>query len=150
MINYFIVVACLFFVLCFIARSFPGLLIAFAIIVVLIGLGGCAAMPNTWTKENQRLEIAYQVVHVVDLGQTLDIKNHPGIKEDNWFLGEHPSDGKIAVWYVGTAYGHAFVTSALERENAPRWLCRTWQALTIGDALNNIHGNYKLGLRMGF
>lgn len=113
-------------------------------------LFGCAAMPNTWTKENQRLEIAYQAVHVVDLGQTLDIKNHPGLKEDNWFLGEHPSDEKIALWYVGTAYGHAFVTSALERENAPRWLCRTWQAVTIGNALSNIHGNYKLGLRMGF
>jgi hypothetical protein len=145
----FIVFAC-FFVYSLAAGDKSGTAVMFVALLMLCCLGGCAAMPNTWTKENQRLEAAYQVVHVVDLGQTLDIKNHPGLKENNWFMGTHPSDGKIAVWYIGTAWGHAFVTSALENERAPRWLCRSWEVLTIGDALNNVRGNYQLGLKVKF
>lgn len=120
------------------------------LVATLLLLQGCAAMPLAWVKENQRLELAYQAVHVIDLAQTLQISKHPELRESNWFLGEHPRSSKIAVWYAGTAYGHAFVTSALERENAPRWMCRTWQALTIGDAINAVYGNYRLGLKVGF
>lgn len=124
--------------------------IMLTLVFMLVLLSGCASTPDHWTKENQRLEMAYQAVHIADLSQTLQIKDHPELRESNWFLGDHPSDGKIAVWYVGTAYGHAFVTSVLTQEGAPRWMCRTWAVLSIGDALNAVRGNYQLGLKVGF
>lgn len=119
-------------------------------IILTVLLAGCVSSPSTWTKETRYSEYAYQTVHAVDLVQTLDIKNHPGLRETNWFLGEHPSDGKVAIWYVGTAVGHGFVTSAFEREGAPEWMKRTWQSITIGDAVNAVYGNYRLGLRVSF
>lgn len=118
--------------------------------LVLLLLTGCVSSPSTWSKETRYSEYGYQTVHVIDLGQTLDIRNNPGLKESNWFLGSHPGTGKVIVWYVGTAAGHGFVTSALEREGAPVWLKRTWQAVTIGDAVNAVYGNYRLGLKVSF
>ncbi len=149
MINFFIAAACMLFVLCFVARSFPGLLIMFAVIVVLIGLGGCVEFDHKWTKENSRLETTYQLLHAADVVQTLQLHNHPELREANPLLGDHPTQGKIGAFYLISAYGHAYTTDALDA-HVPRWACRTWQALTLVDAAEAVRHNYQLGLRFGF
>lgn len=113
-------------------------------------LSGCATTPNQWTRENKALETTYQTLHAIDLMQTLDIKNHPELHESSWMLGRHPSDASIATWYVSTTYGHALVTSIFESKDLPKWMCRTWQALTIVDVANAVRGNYQLGLKVSF
>jgi hypothetical protein len=117
----------------------------------LILLTGCVQFDRQWSTENRRLEVAYQVIHAADAVQTLQMTNRSDLKEGNsaWLLGEHPSAGKVWVWYLGTAYAHTFVTDALD-ERAPRWVCRAWQVVTIGDAANAVYGNYQLGLKVGF
>lgn len=120
------------------------------IVMSLVLLSGCVQLDHERPVESRRLETAYQVLHAADALQTLDIKNHPGLRETNWFLGDHPTDGKVMVWYMGTAYGHVFITDALEREGAPVWMKRTWQVITIGDAMNAVYGNYQLGLKVSF
>lgn len=120
------------------------------VIGILIALSGCATTPDQWSKEAQVLEATYQTIHAVDLIQTLDIKNHPELRESNRWLGNHPSDRSIAVWYIGTTYGHALVTSIIEGKDLPKWVDRTWQTITIGDAANAVRGNYQLGLKVRF
>ena len=41
--------------------------------------------------------VAAEVALMLDVSQTLDIKNHPGMQESNPFLGKHPSDRKILI-----------------------------------------------------
>lgn len=119
------------------------------LVMCLILLTGCVQFDRKWSTENRRLETAYQVVHAADFIQTLQIENHPELRETNPFLGDHPSKGKILVWYMTTSYGHAFITNAFD-DGAPEWMGRTWQILTIGDAVNAVYGNYRLGLKVGF
>lgn len=125
-------------------------ILALVILVAIFALSGCVQFDRQWSTENRRLETAYQVIHAVDGIQTLQIANQPDrYSESSWMLPSHPTTGQVAVWYMGTAYGHTLVTDALD-EHAPRWVCRTWQVLTIIDAANAVRGNYQLGLRMGF
>ncbi len=126
--------------------------VAFWIMLAALGvlLTGCVQFDNTWRTENRRLETAYQIVHAVDFAQTLQIENRPELRESNWLLGDHPTKGKIFVGYMVTAYGHTLITDQLDKRNAPVWVCRTWQALTILDAANAVRGNYQLGLKWGF
>lgn len=119
------------------------------LVMFLFLLGGCVQFERTWSTENRVLETSYQVIHAADLIQTLQIENHPGLRETNPLLGDHPTKGKILVWYMTTAYGHTFITDKLD-EHAPKWVCRAWQSVTIGEAVNAVYGNYKLGLRFGF
>jgi len=121
------------------------------VIVVMASLSGCVQFERQWTPENRKLETTYQVLHAIDGAQTLQMTNRPDLKEvqSAWLLGEHPSAGKVFVWYFVDAYGHALMTNYLD-EHAPRWVCRTWQAVTIGGTLYTVHSNYQLGLRVGF
>jgi len=144
-------IAMLLFVLLFIDMRYGSfVVIAIILPLVLLMMQGCVQFDRQWSTENRQLEVAYQVTHAVDGLQTLQIANQPErYSESSWMLPNHPTTGQVAVWYMGTAYGHAFVTNMLD-ERAPRWVCRTWQTLTILDAANAVRGNYQLGLRMGF
>ncbi len=100
-------------------------------------------------------EFAFQLVHLADTGQTLDIAAHPdrygesrSCLDAGWAIGRHPS--RAAVWtYMSTeAALHAGVTLAMVHFGAPRWVVRTWEAVTIAVDADTVANNASVGLRV--
>lgn len=118
-------------------------------VLLSLSLGGCIQFDRKWSTETRALEVGYQTMHAVDAIQTTRIRQHPELKESNPLLGEHPTNGKIWVWYMTTAYGHALITNALD-EHAPRWVTRTWQIATLLGVSYTVHHNYQMGLTLSF
>jgi hypothetical protein len=104
---------------------------------------GCSSLPTS--------EYVWQGAHLVDVAQTMQIARNPDCyREDNRFtsqlIGDHPSEGDVAAWGIGTSLFHAGITSILVDLEAPRWVIAGWQAVTIvavGDAVAN---NFDEGL----
>ena len=111
--------------------------------IFLLLLTGCATDP--WSKADIQREAAYMAVTVVDLGQTMDIKNHPELKEMNPILGEHPSDGRIKTHFAVSSLIHVLMVHYLPASWRPafQYLGIGWEAALAGN-------NYRLGLRTDF
>jgi len=110
-----------------------------------------------WNKQFAAEEVLFQALHVVDLGQTLDIKHHPDIQETNMsnggssdVIGHHPNDAKVVGWMITEAMVHFVVTDYLIRSDAPKWMVHGWEAVTIGVQAGVVHNNFSLGLRCKF
>jgi hypothetical protein len=120
------------------------------IVVVAIGLTltGCAQ----WSTETKVEEAVYQMVHVVDVLQTLAIANHYGCYQEEGdvheLYGAHPNRTQVLTWGVADSALHAGVTHLLENHTSTRWPQRVWQALTIGSVASVVHHNWELGLRL--
>jgi hypothetical protein len=105
--------------------------------------------------ETMAEELAFQLVHLADTGQTLDIARHPGrwqeqgsICDARWAIGAHPSTGAVWAYMTAEAGLHAAVTVAIVHYGAPRWAIRTWEAVTIAVDAETVARNVSLGLRV--
>jgi hypothetical protein len=91
------------------------------------------------------LLVAAQALIVADALQTLDVKNHPDLREMNPLLGSHPSDARILGMAAGAMLGTAVAWYLLPSP---------WRdVLTIGIVgyeLPNTIRNAALGCRIGF
>ena len=121
-----------------------------AILAPALLLAGCA----TWSTETKYSEGAWQALHAADVAQTLQIARNPDCfyEKDpvtSRLIGKHPSQGAVLAWGAGTAAAHAIVTHELEKHDAPRWVRRTWQAVTIGGKAQVVGANWSIGLRFG-
>lgn len=83
-----------------------------------------------------RNELIFAGTLLLDYAQTKDIKNHPGHYETNPILGRHPSDDRIALYFVAAGLGHYAVTKALPPEWRPAWQYG-WIALEVLTILKN-------------
>jgi hypothetical protein len=98
-----------------------------------------------WTNKDKALEGAFVLATAVDWKQTLDIKNHPHLYEQNRLLGSHPTDKTINTYFVSSILLHAVVADQLHG----KW--RTaWQAVWIGFEVGTVQRNYALGVRLNF
>jgi hypothetical protein len=98
-----------------------------------------------WTRKDKLLEGAFVVATAMDWRQTRDIKNHPGLHEQNSILGRHPSDRAVDTYFVTSVLLHAVVADQL----SGKW--RTaWQAVWIGLEVGTVQRNYALGIRLNF
>jgi len=98
-------------------------------------------------------ESVYQALHVIDASQTVYIAQHPGEyyeKESGWIIGRHPSEAGVIRFMAADALVHVTVTTALVKLDAPRWVTRTWELLTIADTGNCVRGNIKIGIKARF
>jgi len=113
---------------------------------------------SQFSKAEATEEIAFQILNVIDIGQTLDIKHHPNIHEGRLFesggsaeiIGEHPSDAQVVGWLAVEGAAHYAISRYMIRHDAPKWLVHAWQAVTIGMKANCIQSNYHLGLKISF
>jgi hypothetical protein len=112
---------------------------------------------NKWTKTEAAEEVVFQTLHMIDLGQTLDIKNHKNVKEDGaghfgcgGVVGEHPNDARVIGYMLMEATVHLVITDYLVRTDAPKWVVNGWEMVTIGIQSSVISNNYSLGLRVKF
>jgi hypothetical protein len=94
--------------------------------------------------EEKRELLVYSTL-LLDAAQTLDIKNHPDLYETNPLLGRHPSDGKIAAYFIGAGFAHNAITKKLPTEYRAAWQYG-WAALEIVTIVRN----RQLNLRFNF
>jgi hypothetical protein len=98
-----------------------------------------------------RREVTWQVLHAVDVAQTLNAAGDPCYRESNWatrrLIGSQPSDAEVIAWGAGSALLHWAVTEWLRARDAPTWVQRTWGVVTIGAAAYTVAHNHREGIR---
>src|ERR1700684_1681204 len=112
-----------------------------------------AAKAGDFSTETVVEESVYQALHVIDAAQTVYIAKHPGEyyeRESGWLIGHHPPESGVIKFMAADAIVHATVTTALVKLNAPRWVTRTWELVTIADTGNCVRGNFKIGIKAQF
>jgi len=87
------------------------------------------------------LLIATVISLLVDMTQTLKIKDHPELHEINLILGQHPTDNAVKVyfwlWIVGLITGFAYV---------PAEYMDIVMGFILGIEVRTIRSNMKLNL----
>jgi len=116
-------------------------------LIALTALALCAGLSQAddLTPKEIHTELLFAGTLLLDYSQTRDIKNHPGMYETNPILGKHPSDDKIATYFVLAGVGHYLVTKALPAEYRPAW---QWGAIGL-ETLVILH-NKQIGLSFKF
>lgn len=113
-----------------------------AALALVVAAAGCAGVP--------RDEVAWQLLHAVDVAQTAQIAESRCYRESDpltsQLIGEHPELGGVLVWGVGLAVLHAGVTSLLERVEAPSWARVAWQSVTIANSAYAVKNNGEQGI----
>ena len=112
----------------------------------------CGALAACTSPELVKPEATWQVVHAVDVMQTLKGPgSDPCYIEGNaitrQFIGTRPQPPAIMAWGVGLSVLHWAVGSWLE-EHAPR-VWAVWELVTITEAGVAVYNNQKAGVRLG-
>jgi len=99
-----------------------------------------------WDKNNTFREIAWQGIHLIDWGQTLDIARQPDrYYEMNPILGKHPSVGQVNTYMAISAITHIGISYML-----PKKYRAYWQWISIGVSGSCIINNFNAGLKVKF
>lgn len=114
------------------------------------------ASAAAWSPPEIAEESLFQAIHLIDLGQTLDIHRHDNIQEMGfshggcaWAIGHYPSESRIYAYMGAEAALHLLVTSVLVRYGTP-WMVHTFEAATISVNAMVIDNNARLGLTVKF
>ena len=92
------------------------------------------------------LEIAYQVVSLADMAQTLEISRNPNkYKELNPILGSHPSKDKVIPFFIAGGLIHYGISKSLPDKYVP-----AWQEVSLFVETANVGRNYSMGLGIKF
>lgn len=120
-------------------------LLSFILFVLLLtSYPGYAADP--WSRQDIGLEVGYQLLHVIDWGQTRQIAKQPDkYYEMNPILGEHPSVGRVDAYMALSGLLHVGVTHFLPKEYRP-W----FQGITIVIKGGLVAHNFSIGLGVSF
>ena len=118
---------------------------AFILLFMGLTLISCAGH-KPLTKSQWVGEAVWQVIHVVDWGQTLSIADNPNdYHELNPIIGRHPSRGKVNTYMLASALLHPLVTYAIPTEY--RWY---WLGSTLALSTACVVNNKAIGLSLGF
>jgi len=99
-----------------------------------------------WDRNDTLREVAWQGLHLVDWGQTLNIAKEPTLyHEINPLMGKHPSVGKVNTYMCLSALTHLGVSALLPKEYRIYW-----QWISIGVTSGLIIHNYNIGLKVRF
>lgn len=110
----------------------------------------CTQWCKPYWKSMPKSEYVFFAAEAADMLTTLDIKNHPELRETNPILGDHPSDGKVISMCVGAALIHSAITYEFVDNNVPKPIIRAWEYISIGVETGFAVHNYSLGLRFRF
>ena len=101
---------------------------------------------DEWSKRDYTLQATWTVLHIVDWGQTLDIAKNPDkFHENNPFIGEHPSVGKVNLYMGSGIFINPLITHVLPSKWRPYF-----QGLSIGVTTGCVVNNYRVGLHVNF
>lgn len=122
--------------------------------ILFIAMLGLSLVPrctqaSDWTTADTQRELAYVAISVIDMGQTMDIRNHDDIEEGVPFtraiLGRNPEPLPTAAYFAATTALHYGISRAL-----PRGWREGWQSVTIVVNGAVVANNWAIGLRWGY
>ena len=100
----------------------------------------------SWDKADSYREVGWQVIHVVDWGQTLEIARNPNdYHELNPIMGRHPSVGNVNVYMGLSSVAHVAISVLIPKEYK-----ETWQWITIGLSGACVISNFNIRLGVKF
>jgi hypothetical protein len=104
------------------------------------------------TPETQAEEGAWLSLHVIDTAQTSNIARTPGVieKESAWAIGEKPSPDRVYAYMGAMALAHYAAADYMDAHDWPRWIRRTFEAVTISDSARCVADNKRNGLSVSF
>ena len=116
------------------------------IILVSIALCGCSS-------SFQKAQTTYQIMHLVDTLQTLEIAKHPEKFEESGalalqWIGKHPSERGVYGWAIGNFLLQKAVAEYLYKKDEDLGLFFTY--ITIVDKGYSIQHNHEIGLTISF
>ena len=129
-------------------KDWQAALVLFMTMAAISLLPHCAQAADKWSSRDIGLEITYQVLNVVDAGQTAAIGDSPHYHEVGMarpFLGNNPSEVGSAAYFAATGLLHVGITHLLPSKWRP-----VWQGVTITVQGANVLRNHAIGLRWGF
>ncbi len=108
-----------------------------------------------WSKTDYALEGIWEVLHIIDWGQTRDIENHPGVYETNFWMGHHPSHQTVDLYMGGWAVLHPVITHWIPKkitiaDDYEIPLRSVFQGISIGATGGCVVKNFRLGLEFKF
>ncbi len=109
------------------------------------------AQAGEWSLSRETIaeELAWQSLNVADAISTQRAQVNGWEELGPWkvICGSHPSQGRIVQAAALWGAGHLAITLALEANDAPRWVRRTWQLVTITSTGLTVKRNLRLGVR---
>jgi len=103
------------------------------------------AYADDWSTADTWRESAFQVLNLVDLGQTLNIVNRSDLYEQNPVLGKHPKKKKVYTYFIAGGFAHYGISRFLTPKNR-----QIWQYVTIGFGVGTVWRNYTIGVNIDF
>lgn len=100
---------------------------------------------DEWTYADITMEVLYTGLLVADWNQTLQIKDHDNLYEANKFLGKHPGDNEINLYFAVTLIGHYYIAKKLNQPYRA-----LWQMVFISTRYNIVNRNRQKGLLVNF
>ena len=98
-----------------------------------------------WTREDIWLESTWQVLHIVDWGQTRYIATTPGRREGNPILGRHPTLRHVDLFFITLAGLHWAISHSVSARVRVRW-----QWISVGVQGQAVWRNWSLGVGVQF
>lgn len=134
----------------FVMRYMRPLLMTMNIAIILLFvylLSGCAAMlpktPGEW---------AFQAANGMDMLQTINHGSDPCYVETNGFtnsiLGDNPGTGETIAFFFAVSAIHRAISWELQEQDVPKWVQRTWEAVTFVPKAYTVYDNHQNGVRM--
>lgn len=115
---------------------------------ILLLLLSSSAVADEWRQADSYREAGFQVLNIIDWGQTRHIAKHPESfheEESAWLIGDHPSTADVDRLMVVTSVLHSVISYCLPHE----W--RTaFQYVSIGSKLNAVVNNASIGIKVEF
>ena len=111
--------------------------------LVLTLLPMASANADDWTTADTWRETGWQVLNIIDWGQTLYIQDNDVYWEGNPFLGKNPTEKEIHAYFILGGIGHYGISKWLSPKNRG-----VWQYITIGFGVGTVWHNYQIGIRV--
>jgi hypothetical protein len=122
-----------------------ALVAAFAAMAAAAGVTGCETL-------RQPEEMAWQALHVADVGQTLKIPGSPCLREGHpitsLLIGRQPTKAGVLAWGAASAGVHLLISDQLAARGMDRAYA-VWQFVSIGDSAASVGRNHGIGIRIG-
>ncbi len=121
--------------------------------LIVVTLCGCAGMKANPYNDLSGWGMAWQVGHIADVAQTLEIVDDTcykeGVQNTAYFIGEQPSTRSVLLWGIGSSYLNAQIDQAVGRSDLPKWGKAAIRLVNLGYKYNTVTHNYEVGIRIG-
>lgn len=114
--------------------------------IIALLLVSSSAFADEWTRTDTYREATYLMLHTMDWAQTRNIARNPDRwREQNYFLGKHPSVSQVDQYFIATGTLQFAVAYYLPAEYR-----KAFQYVTIGIEGGAVAHNFSIGVGIKF